>query len=366
MHILLIAQSLDKGGRTRRICNLAKQLGQRGHSVSICAFEAPLEFIKIQFPQLADMHLVDGEKRNKFAMIMQLNKLVAKLAPDVIHANCEKSFLIGGVTGRLRGIPVLGTYHRSNLEFYRSTFKYKFFAALMSRCIAISQQRISLMQNQLGIAPDKITLIHGGVDLAAVHSDSDRTAIRTKLGLDAEARLLLSLGHLGEIKGHDYTLAALVAVVARFPDVHLYIGGDGQPEDYERLKTLIHNYGLKDHVTMLGEVTNAFELIAACDVFVQPSLEEAFGLVFIEAGAHGKPTVSTEVGGIPDIIVQNETGILVPPRDSDALALAIIKMLENPEWTSQLGKNARERIVAHFSLEKMADRYLGVYEALVK
>jgi glycosyltransferase involved in cell wall biosynthesis len=95
-------------------------------------------------------------------------------------------------------------------------------------------------------------------------------------------------------------------------------------------------------------------------------LEEAFGLVFIEAGAHGKPTVATEVGGIPDIIINNETGILVPPGDSTTLAMAINKMLENPEWTAQLGKNARERIVAHFSLNKMVDKYVGVYEAMVK
>lgn len=366
MHILLISQSLDKGGRTRRICDLAKQLEQRGHSVSICAFEVPQDFIKIQFPRLSNVHFLDGEKHNKFSLIMQLNTLVAKLSPDIIHTNCEKSFLIGGVTGRLRGIPVLGTYHRSNLEFYQPHFKYKLFAALMNRCVAISRQRLSLMQDQLGISPNKITLIHGGVDLAAVNGYSDKVAAKMKLGFDPDKRLLLSLGHLGEIKGHDYTLAGLGKVVNRFPDVHLYIGGDGQPKDYERLRNLIQKHGLQDYVTMLGEVTNAFELIAACDIFVQPSLEEAFGLVFIEAGAHAKPTVATEVGGIPDIIINNETGILAPPRDSEAIALAIIKMLENPEWTAQLGQKARERIVANFSLEKMADKYVSVYERLVR
>ena len=202
--------------------------------------------------------------------------------------------------------------------------------------------------------------------MSIVNDKQEKAAAKINIGFNPDQRLLLSLGHLGPIKGHDYTLAALTAVVSKFPDVHLYIGGDGQPEDYERLRTLIQKHGLKDHVTLLGEVTNAFELFAACDVFVQPSLEEAFGLVFIEAGAHGKPTVATEVGGIPDIIINNETGILVPPGDSTTLAMAINKMLENPEWTAQLGKNARERIVAHFSLNKMVDKYVGVYEAMVK
>lgn len=366
MRILLISQSLDKGGRTRRICDLAKQLEQRGHSVFLCAFEAPQEFVKIQFPRLLNVHFLDGEKQSKFSMIRQLNALVAKLSPDIIHTNCEKSFLIGGVTGRLRRIPVLGTYHRSNLEFYQPYFRYKLFAALMNRCVAISRQRFSLMQEQLGIAPRKITLIHGGVDLATVNGFCDKTAARRKLGFDPNKRLLLSLGHLGEIKGHDYTLAGLVKVVARFPDVHLYIGGDGQPREYQRLRNLIQSHGLQNHVTMLGEVTNAFELIAACDIFVQPSLEEAFGLVFIEAGAHAKPTVATEVGGIPDIIINNETGILTPPKDADAIALAIIKMFENPDWATQLGQRARERVVANFSLEKMADNYISVYEELAR
>ncbi|MES2625029.1 MAG: glycosyltransferase family 4 protein [Pseudomonadota bacterium] len=365
MHILLITQSFDKGGRTRRICDLTKQLESRGHTVSLCVFEAPLDWIKNQFPRLTDIHFLDASKSGKLSMIRKMSALVAKLSPDIIHSNCEKSYLFGGVAGRLFRIPVVGTYHRSNLEFYQPTFKYKLFASLMSRCVAISTQRIALMQDQLGIAPGKITLIHGGVDLSIVNNEEKRAA-KAKIGFDPDQPMLLSLGHLGEIKGHDYTLAGLESVVSRFPNVHLYIGGDGQPADYQRLRTLIQKYRLQNHVTLLGEVTNAFELFAACDVFVQPSLEEAFGLVFIEAGAHGKPTVATEVGGIPDIIINNETGVLVPPGDGAAIGLAINKMLENPEWTDQLGINARERIVAHFSLDRMVDKYIGVYEGMLK
>jgi glycosyltransferase involved in cell wall biosynthesis len=366
MHILLTSQSFDKGGRTRRICDLARVLEQRGHTVSLCAFEVPLDWIKNQFPRLADVHVLDGTNSGKLSMIWRFSSLISKLLPDVIHTNCEKSFLVGGIAGRLHRIPVLGTYHRSNLEFYQPTFKYKFFASLMSRCVAISTQRVSLMRDQLGISPDKITLIHGGVDLSVVNYDQQKSAAKINIGFNPDQRMLLSLGHLGEIKGHDYTLAALENIVKSFPDIHLYIGGDGQPEDYQRLRTLIQNYGLKDYVTLLGEVTNAFELFNACDVFVQPSLEEAFGLVFIEAGAHGKPTVATNVGGIPDIIINNETGILVPSGDSSALALAITSLLEKPELTAQLGKNARARIVANFSLEKMVDKYTDVYEAMSK
>lgn len=366
MHILLTAQSFDKGGRTRRICDLAKVLEQRGHTVSLCVFEAPLDWIKTQFPRLYDVHFLDGTNSGKLSMIWQFRVLIAKLSPDVIHAHCEKSFLFGGIAGRLCRIPVLGTYHRSNLEFYQPSCKYRFYASLMSRCVAISSQRVALMRDRLGISPDKITLIHGGVDLSAVDYDKEKSAAKINIGFSLDQRMLLSLGHLGAIKGHDYTLAALEIVVKRFPDVHLYIGGDGQPEDRERLRTLIQKYGLKDCVTLLGEVANAFELFTACDVFVQPSLEEAFGLVFIEAGAHGKATVATSVGGIPDIVIDNETGILVPPGDSSALALAIIKLLEKPEWTAQLGRNARERIVANFSLEKMVDKYIDVYEGMLE
>jgi glycosyltransferase involved in cell wall biosynthesis len=353
MHILITCQSFNKGGRTRRICDLAKVLEQRGHAVSLCVFEAPLDWIKKQFPRLADVHFIDGEKSGKFSMVWQFNSLLAKLSPDVIHAHCEKSFFVGGIAGKLRGVPVLGTYHRSNLEFYQSTLKYKFFASLMSRCVAISTQRISLMQHQLGIPTQNITLIHGGVDLSAVKVRENKPEAKAAIGFNPDQRLLLSLGHLGEIKGHDYTLAALKNVVSRFPDVHLYIGGDGAPADYQRLQALIQNYALQDHVTLLGEVINAFDLFAACDVFVLPSLEEAFGLVFIEAGAHGRPTVATNVGGIPDIIVNNETGILVPPGDSAMLALALGSILENPEWADQLGSAARKRVFENFTLDQM-------------
>ncbi len=366
MHILLTCQSFNKGGRTRRISDLAKVLEQRGHTVSLCVFEAPLDWIKKQFPRLADVHFIDGEKSGKFSMLWQFSSLLAKLSPDVIHAHCEKSFFVGGIAGKLRGIPVLGTYHRSNLEFYQPTLKYKFFASLMSKCVAISTQRISLMQDQLGIPPENITLIHGGVDLSAVKAWQDKSEAKAAIGFSPAQRLLLSLGHLGEIKGHDYTLAALKNVVNRFPDIHLYIGGDGAPADYQRLRTLIQNYALQDHVTLLGEVTNAFELFAACDVFVLPSLEEAFGLVFIEAGAHGRPTVATNIGGIPDIIINNETGILVPPGDSAALAVAISSILEDSEWAEQLGTAAHRRVFENFTLDQMVNKYLDVYKTMVQ
>lgn len=202
--------------------------------------------------------------------------------------------------------------------------------------------------NGLGIAADHIDLLHWGINFEQIQALETSELCRRTLGL--QGKVVLSLGHLGPIKGHDDSIRAVAKLTAKYPDIRLYIAGDGAIQDRQRLTTLIKELQLGEHVTLLGQISQALQWMKACDIFLQPSREEGFGLVFLEAGACEKPVIATHVGGIPDIIESGKTGILVAPEQPEEIATALDKLLGNPDIRSSYGKEACMRVTQHFNL----------------
>ncbi|MBL4575460.1 MAG: glycosyltransferase family 4 protein [Opitutaceae bacterium] len=191
----------------------------------------------------------------------------------------------------------------------------------------------------------------------------DVKTIRKKLGLP-DFRIILSIGHLGPIKGHDDSIAALSLVKQYFPGAKLYIAGDGTKEDIERLHGKIEKLKLQDSVILLGQITNALEWMQACDIFLQPSLEEAFGLVFLEAGLCRKPSVATKVGGIPEIIVDGEDGYLVEPHEPEKLAERIISIFSSDDKLREMGDSAFHRVEQNFLLSDQIDKLESYFKLI--
>jgi glycosyltransferase involved in cell wall biosynthesis len=144
----------------------------------------------------------------------------------------------------------------------------------------------------------------------------------------------------------------------------LYLAGDGNEADRSRLERLIVELGLSGRVTLLGQIHDPERWLAASDLFVQPSREEAFGLVYAEAAASGIPVVATRVGGIPEIVLDGESGLLVESEDAGALATAIVELLSDPARRERMGESARRRAELHFSIEKMAKSYAELMRGL--
>jgi glycosyltransferase involved in cell wall biosynthesis len=363
MKILQAVLSFEKGGRTRRIVDLSTGLEGRGHNVVFFALSSPPDWIQKKHPMLSSTLTLGGRNRGKLLNILDFVKLVRKVRPDVIHAHCATSRLLAAAATLLTGIPSTGTFHHSILEPYADKPSNWIVAKLLSHVVAISSNRQRMMMDNLGLPTTRVTLIHGGTEVEPLADTATREQYRQQLGIKPDTLALLSLGHLGWIKGHDYVLEAMGAVVQRTSNVHLYIGGQGAPEDIERLKGLIEKYGLQQHVTLLGEVIPK-PWYDASDIFVLASIEEGFGLVFIEAASRRLPVVATDTGGISDIVVNAETGLLVPIRDSQAIATALLSLLENTELRARCGVAARKRVEEHFLVDHMVGKYLNVYQQI--
>lgn len=168
--------------------------------------------------------------------------------------------------------------------------------------------------------------------------------------------ILFSLGHLGPIKGHEDSIKAMPAIRNKFPEARLYIAGDGLAEDHERLHALIEDLSLQGVVILLGQITNSLEWLQACDIFLQPSREEAYGLVFLEAGLCAKPSVATAIGGIPEIVIDGETGYLVNTRSPSEVAEKVNELIASESDRLSMGEAARRYISKNFDLSDRIDQ----------
>ena len=364
LNLLILVQSLEKGGRTKRILQEKRGYEAQGYQVTLAVMAPPPQWVKDSYSDSDQWQILTKRPKFDLLLIGALMRLILKQRIHILHAHCEASVLYGALAAKLTGRPLVATYHRSKLEYYRGNFKNRLFARLPSAVVAISTDRRQLIQQHLQVPAARTWLIHGAFEPQGDCSQTDKYSARTQLGLTATQPVVFSAGHLGEIKGHDISIQALSMIDP--PDrPHLYIAGDGSPQEYARLQQLIHSLQLDNQVTLLGQVSNPMHWMIACDIFLQPSLEEGFGLVFVEAGCCSRPCIATAVGGIKDIIIDHETGLLVPPGSATAVKDALAQLLHNPEFSQELGHNAQRRVQQQFTLQQMINRHITLYESLL-
>lgn len=225
-------------------------------------------------------------------------------------------------------------------------------AHLTDRIVAVSEQ-IKRDLVAYGVAPpEKIAVIPLGFDLSPfVRAQSHRGEFRRELGLNGSVRLVGIVGRIFPIKNHRLFLEAAAQVAAQEPATHFVIVGDGllraEMEHYARA------LGIADRVIFTGWRRDLPRIYADLDVLVVSSDNEGTPVSAIEAMASGCPVVATRVGGLPDLITEGETGYLVPPRDAEKLALAIIEVLQSPEKARLMGGKARDFAHSRFNLQRL-------------
>jgi glycosyltransferase involved in cell wall biosynthesis len=174
---------------------------------------------------------------------------------------------------------------------------------------------------------------------------------------------VLSVGRMTREKGHTVLVRAMLIVAKAIPEVRLLVCGQGERE--ADLKKQTETEGLSEAVTFLGFAPDVRPSLNASDVFVMPSLSEGLGVAAIEAMAMAKPVVASRVGGLPESVVDGETGLLVPPGDGPALAAAIIALLRNSDLAQAMGRAGRQRALAQFDRGRVLDRVLALYHEVM-
>lgn len=237
---------------------------------------------------------------------------------------------------------------------------YRLAARWVDGFIAVSDEVETAIVETIGPVGDKIVIIANGVDVKRYAQPVHKEQIWEQLMLPAQAHVLAVVGTLKEQKGHRYLIDAAPAVLAQFPDTHWLLIGDGALR--EALQAQVDAAGLAQHIHFLGNRSDVASLLAASDAFVLPSLWEGLPMALIEAMASGLPIVATEVSGTKQVMVANETGLLVPPGSVPHLEAAMIELLSNPERCQAMGASARRRVEALFSARKQAEEHIALFQ----
>ncbi len=287
----------------------------------------------------------------------------------ILHCHLFTASLSGAGVARMAGVgAVLETCHGPEVWRMGKGLRASFWVdrqvgRLVDKYIAVSHAAARHLSETKRVPKNKIRVIHNGRDLDRFGSTNSqrRAATRNSLGLRDEPTIL-TLARLDEQKGHRHLIDALAKVAAHRPDVVTILAGEGPLED--RLRAQCAALGLTERVRFLGYRRDVPELFEAADMVVLPSLYEGLPLVAIEALAAGRPMVATEVDGTPEVVIHEQTGLLVPPANPTALAAAIERLLGDPELASRLAADGRKFVRENFALQRQIEETVALYSEL--
>lgn len=358
----LITDSVIIGGAETFLINLTAQLADQYDQTVICltgngALLDRLRQIGIEAVS------VGMAGKGDLAALWRLVALVRRFRPEVLHTHLFHASLLGSIIGRLLRIPVvLSTEHTAGLHGYRGSMA-RIRTGLSDKVVAVSWAvREALVR--VGVRPSKIEVIVNGLPLDQFQKQGERERVRSELGIPPGAVVIGKVAGFRPVKGHEDLVRAFSQVAGEFPCSLLLLVGDGVRR--RPVEQLVRELGLSGRVIFAGFRQDVPVLLSAMDVLALASLWEGMPLSVLEAMAAGLAVVATRTGGIPEVVVEGETGLLVPPGDPAALAGALREVLRHPDRTQQMGEAGRRRMDGAYDIRRTAQAYHQVYQALLR
>ena len=348
-----------RGGQNQVLVTV---LGMRalGHRAALVAH--PTGELRRRAEEGLDLIPLAPRAEMDLAAAWRLSRVVRQLKPDVLHAHdphgVAMAALALSMSTQARKPPLVAS---RRVDFHLAKHALSKWKYRQVRLFVCASDAIRDMLVRDGIPAARAVTVHEGIDVDAVRA-APRAPIHEELWLPHEAPVVGNIGALVPHKGQRYLVDAAAAVIQRQPDARFVIAGDGELRS--ALDQQIKARLLTKHVLLAGFRTDVYSVLKAFDLFVMSSTTEGLGTSLLDAMACGTPVVATAVGGIPEVVVDGETGLLVPPRDPDALAHAILRLLEDRALRERMGAAGLARVRERFTAEAMVERTLQAYARL--
>jgi len=323
------------------------------------------------------VEIVDEQRCSAMRIVARLARVLRRRRIDLVHTHRGKDNVLGSIAAVLAGVPrIVRTVHGLTEPMTGwPRLRYGVTEAIdkavlrcrADRIVAVSRATAEAL-GRSGYPRASIVTIHNGVDLRTVAAEQTPSAVRAALGIPAEAFVVGTAGRLTAVKAQDDLIRAAAWISAAGPDVRVVLIGSG-PEE-ARLRGLARELGVEQRSVFVDPAADQragiYDLIGALDVFALPSLSEGVPMALLEAMALERPAVASSVGGIPEIVTDRATGLLVPPRDPRALADACLAFARNRSWARMTGIRARRSVEASFSRERNGQALAALYTGLVR
>lgn len=364
MHILHVIESLEFGGAEKVVIHLANRLSEK-HKVTVCLIKYRGDLVGELSEKINVISLDLGEGIH-FDLPRKLGNVILKNAIDIVNTHNWAVFFESYLAvKKVKMAKVILTVHGPYTEYgpgIRQLIKKKirhFFerraakSKYIGKIVTVSDSIQDYIISEIGIPREKLLTIHNGIGAIDCQSVGNDDVLR-----------LISVGRLATIKNHKLMIDALNLCVLQNRNIYLTIVGDGPEREY--LEHYVRDLELTDHIEFLGFRNDIKELITAHDVFVLSSDYEGISIALLEAMSLSRPTIATNVGGIPETIQHQKSGLIVPKGDVERFSEAILKLGKSREWQKEMGSNAREYFQNNFHEDIMLDKYVNLYRSCVE
>ena len=308
-----------------------------------------------------------------FDRAWEFSRVLRAWRADLVHCHAAVTgAILARIGARLASVPLISHVHIEN-KFSDITWVRRVQVWLDNLTVGLTDEIVAISEDTRrslilqGMSSEKVRVIYNGVNVDEEANGRVAQQAWDVLGIEGDGPVVGTVARLCPVKGQREFLQAAQQVRKEFPRTTFTIIGDDLEFDgnyRKELERLSRQLGLDNSVQFVGFRHDAPTLMHAFDVFVLPSSIEGLPVTILEAMAARKPVVATRVGGVPELVVEGETGLLVPPRDPERLSQAIIDLLQDPDVARCMGIRGRERVRQYFSQEKMLDQVIGLYDAI--
>lgn len=365
MRIVHVIDHLGAGGAQRLLADLAPRQQRRGHSVHVVCLRGstPLsQTLEAKGTSVTHLRL----KRSDPRQVSVLYAFLRAAMPDIVHVHLTLSCLLGRVVAGAAHVPAVIVHdHEADAEMFITPAPLLALKRLAEprlppravRYVVVSRSALSYAREVRRLPESQIVLVPNGVDIEHLeHGRLAPDAARRQIGAPADVPLIGFAGRMAREKGIDLLLDALT----HLPHAHAAIAGTGPLAD--AMRSYARTLRVEQRAHFVGYLDDIRPLLWACDVYVQPSRREAFGLAAAEAAALGLPVAASRTGGLQDIVLDGRTGILARPGDARDLAAALDIMLNDAKRARALGEAGRQHARAHFAIDTVLESIDKIYQ----
>lgn len=365
LRVLFVIDELDIGGTEQQILELVRRIDRHRFEPHVCCFRYGRKAKEIASFGVPVHHEPKRRKADP-GLVLRLASLMKRERFDIVQTYLWTANTWARLAARMAGVPMVVASER-NVDIWEEPYKRvigRWLARSTDRIIANSEAVRTYLLERGGLDPDKVVTIYNGVNFERFHAPCDPSVRRQELGLPDDCVLAGVVARVEPAKDHGTLLQAMSLIRERAPKLHLVVVGGGSEE--ERLRRMTRELGISDRVHFTGFRTDSAEWLQSLDFSVLSSVKEGLSNSVIESMAAGRAIAATEVGGNGEVIVPEETGLLVPARDTTALANALARLADSPELRGRFGRAGQKRVESVFAVAPMVENTERLYTSLAE
>jgi glycosyltransferase involved in cell wall biosynthesis len=360
LRVLFVIDELDIGGTEQQIVELARRIDRSRFEPIVCCFRHGTKARELESLGVRVLHEPKHLKADP-GLIVRLARRMRYERIDLVQTYLWTANTWARLAARMAGIRHVVASER-NVDIWEEPYKRvigRWLARSTDRIIANSEAVRRYLLERGRLRPEKVVTVYNGVNFDRFRTSCDVSVRRAEIGLPDDAVLAGVVARVEPAKDHATLLRALALISRRIPQLHLVVVGGGS--EVGRLRESARELGIAEHVHFTGPRADAAEWLQSLDISVLSSVKEGLSNTVLESMAAGRAMVATDVGGNAEVIVEGETGFLVPPRDPAALGEALARLALSPELMTRFGRAGRKRVHTVFSVSRMVARTEALY-----